>query len=60
LGTVNNEYQEIFKENNFYVWSAFSKIKDNFYNKENPAPSKYLQAYHSGNFVKCFELFDKF
>lgn len=60
LGTVNKEYQEISKDDGCSIFGAFSTIKSNLYNKENPAPAKFLQAYHSGNFVKCFELFDKF
>jgi len=60
LGTLNKEYQEIFKDDGCSIFGAFSVIKKNLYNKENPAPATYLKSYHSGNFVKCFELFDKF
>jgi len=60
LGTLNKEYQEISKDNHYSVFGTFSTIKDNFHVKENPAPATYIKAYHSGNFVKCFELFDKF
>ena len=60
LGTISPNFKNAFEANDFSIHTTFWELEKQLSKNTNHFGQEYLKAFNEGNFLKCFELFNKF
>ena len=60
LGTISPNFKNVFEANDFSIHTTFWELEKQLSKDTNYFGQEYLKAFNEGNFLKCFELFNKF
>ena len=60
LGTISPNFKNALETNDFSIHTTFWELEKQLSKNINHFGQEYLKAFNEGNFLKCFELFNKF